>query len=241
VSDFDLPVATSGAPPPPVAPRPFARRRRGARPSARDVGVVIVAGGRGARAGSEEPKQFRWVAGKPMLLHSVQTFMARADVHTVVVVLPRTHAADPPPWLFQCDVDRLLVSVGGRERADSVANGLEDVPEECAVVLVHDAARPSCRTRSSPVSWPPPAPARARCPALPVVDHAQGGERRGARDPTPSIASACGAPRRRRGSRAPCSTTRTRARRRKASPRPTTAPCASASATRWSWSPATSA
>jgi 2-C-methyl-D-erythritol 4-phosphate cytidylyltransferase len=77
-----------------------------------------------------------------MLLHSVQTFMARADVHTVVVVLPKSHAADPPPWLFQCDVDRLLVSVGGRERAESVANGLEDVPEECGIVLVHDAARP---------------------------------------------------------------------------------------------------
>ena len=108
----------------------------------RDVGVVIVAAGSGARSGSAELKQFRWVAGKPMLLHSVHAFMARADVHTVVVVLPRSHAADPPPWLFQCDVERLLVSTGGRERADSVANGLEDVPEECGIVLVHDAARP---------------------------------------------------------------------------------------------------
>jgi 2-C-methyl-D-erythritol 4-phosphate cytidylyltransferase len=81
------------------------------------------------------------VAGKPMLLHSVQRFMARPDVHTVVVVLPRSHAADPPPWLFQCDVDRLLVSAGGRERAESVANGLEDVPEDVETVLIHDAAR----------------------------------------------------------------------------------------------------
>lgn len=110
--------------------------------SARDVGVVIVAAGTGSRTGSAELKQFRWVAGKPMLLHSVQEFMARDDVAMVVCVLPRSHAGDPPPWLFQCDVERLLVSVGGRERGDSVLNGLSDLPPEVRTVLVHDAARP---------------------------------------------------------------------------------------------------
>ena len=108
----------------------------------RDVGVIIVAGGSGSRVGGEELKQFRWVAGKPMLLHSVQTFMARPDVGMVVCVLPQRYAGDPPPWLFQCDVDRLLVSVGGRTRSESVANGLDDLPDEAQIVLVHDAARP---------------------------------------------------------------------------------------------------
>jgi 2-C-methyl-D-erythritol 4-phosphate cytidylyltransferase len=107
-----------------------------------DVGVVIVAGGTGSRVGGTELKQLRWVAGKPMLLHSVQAFMARADVALVVVVLPRAYAADPPPWLFQCDVERLLVTEGGRERMESVANGLGDLPTHVNVVLVHDAARP---------------------------------------------------------------------------------------------------
>jgi 2-C-methyl-D-erythritol 4-phosphate cytidylyltransferase len=111
-------------------------------PAARDVGVVIVAGGSGARVGGGELKQFRWVAGKPMLLHSVQAFMARPDVGTVVCVLPQQYAGDPPPWLFQCDVDRLLVSIGGRTRGESVSNGLDDLPDEASVVLVHDAARP---------------------------------------------------------------------------------------------------
>jgi 2-C-methyl-D-erythritol 4-phosphate cytidylyltransferase len=108
------------------------------------VGVVIVAGGAGTRAGGErgELKQFRWVAGRPMLLHSLQTFQLRPDVAIVVVVLPKAYAGDPPPWLFQCDIDRLLVSVGGRERTESVYNGLEDMPEEVEYVLVHDAARP---------------------------------------------------------------------------------------------------
>ena len=110
---------------------------------ARDVGVVIVAGGQRARARrAAELKQFRWVAGKPMLLHSLQTFMARADVVMVVCVLPQRYAGDPPPWIFQCDIDRLLIAPGGRTRTESVRNGLEDLPDEATIVLVHDAARP---------------------------------------------------------------------------------------------------
>jgi 2-C-methyl-D-erythritol 4-phosphate cytidylyltransferase len=111
-------------------------------PSARDVGVIVVAAGKGTRTGSEEPKQFRWVAGKPMLLHSIQAFMAHPAVGCVVAVLPRSHAADPPPWIFQCDLERLMISTGGRERGDSVYNGLEDLPDDITTVLVHDAARP---------------------------------------------------------------------------------------------------
>lgn len=108
----------------------------------RDVGVIIVAAGESTRTAGDELKQFRWVAGKPMLLHSLQAFMARADVVSVVCVIPREFVADPPPWIFQCDVDRLLLSIGGRTRTESVRNGLEDLPDEASIALVHDAARP---------------------------------------------------------------------------------------------------
>ena len=107
-----------------------------------DVGVVIVAGGTGSRTGSPELKQFRWVGGKPMLLHSVQLFQERADVCMVVAVLPRAYAGDPPPWIFQSDLSRLLVGVGGAHRGASVRNGLDDLPAEARIVVVHDAARP---------------------------------------------------------------------------------------------------
>jgi 2-C-methyl-D-erythritol 4-phosphate cytidylyltransferase len=108
----------------------------------RDVGVIIVAAGSGSRTGSSELKQFRWVAGKPMLLHSIQVFQARPDVGMVVCVLPREFVGDPPPWIFQSDAERLLLSVGGRHRSESVAHGLEDLPTECEIVVIHDAARP---------------------------------------------------------------------------------------------------
>jgi 2-C-methyl-D-erythritol 4-phosphate cytidylyltransferase len=60
----------------------------------------------------------------------------------VVCVLPSSYAGDPPPWIFQCDIDRMLISVGGKVRSESVQNGLEDLTDECRVVLIHDAARP---------------------------------------------------------------------------------------------------
>jgi 2-C-methyl-D-erythritol 4-phosphate cytidylyltransferase len=110
--------------------------------SARNVGVVIVAAGEGSRVGGPELKQFRWIAGKPMLLHSLQTFMAHPRVIAVVCVVPMRYAGDPPPWIFQCDVDRLLVANGGRTRTESVSNGLDDLADEAEIVLVHDAARP---------------------------------------------------------------------------------------------------
>lgn len=140
--------------------------------SRRDVGVVIVAGGGGTRAdaGDGELKQFKWVAGKPMLLHSVQTFMARADVVSVVCVLPRHYAGDPPPWLFQCDLDRLAVSVGGRTRGESVANGLDDLPDEAEIVLVHDAARPLVGTESIDRVIAAVRGGTSAIAALPVVD-----------------------------------------------------------------------
>ena len=136
----------------------------------RDVGVVIVAGGRGTRAGATELKQFRWVAGKPMLLHSVQTFQQRDDVGMVVVVLPHEHVGDPPPWLFQCDTERLLLSVGGRERGDSVRNGLEDLQSEASIVVVHDAARPLVTRKIIEAVISEARSGRCAAPGLPVVD-----------------------------------------------------------------------
>jgi 2-C-methyl-D-erythritol 4-phosphate cytidylyltransferase len=136
----------------------------------RDVGVIIVAAGRSTRTSAGELKQFRWVAGKPMLLHSLQTFMARADVVSVVCVIPREFVADPPPWIFQCDVDRLLLSIGGRTRMESVRNGLDDLPDEASIALIHDAARPLIDDALIDRVLARVRAGECAVPALPVVD-----------------------------------------------------------------------
>ena len=137
-----------------------------------DVGVVIVAVGTGSRASGNagELKQFRWVGDKPMLLHAVQAFQRRADVALVVCVLPRSHAADPPPWLFQCDLDRLLVSTGGDDRGESVWSGLEDLPDELSIAVIHDAARPLVTDATIDAVISEARKGHGAVAALPVVD-----------------------------------------------------------------------
>ena len=138
--------------------------------SPRDVGVVIVAGGSSTRTSGAELKQFRWVAGKPMLLHSLQAFMSRRDVVSVVCVIPKDFVADPPPWIFQCDIDRLLLSIGGETRTASVRNGLEDLPDEASIALIHDAARPLIDDAVVDRVIAKAREGEAAVPALPIID-----------------------------------------------------------------------
>jgi len=108
--------------------------------------VVIVAAGRGVRAqdgaGAAEPKQFRLVAGVPLLLRAIRPFAEHPRVGPIVVVLPPEHAESPPAWLRAQLSERLLVTAGGEVRQQSVALGLAQLPKGPALVLVHDAARP---------------------------------------------------------------------------------------------------
>lgn len=111
-------------------------------PSRPDVGVVIVAAGRGERLGGSVPKQFVALAGIPMLLRSLRPFAVHREVRQVVVVLPAADAAAPPGWLAPYLGGMLRLVEGGAERSDSVRRGLAALDDECGVVLVHDAARP---------------------------------------------------------------------------------------------------
>jgi len=106
-----------------------------------DVGVIVVAAGRGARVGGT-PKQFRELAGVPVLLRSLRPFTSHPDVVCTVVALPPESAAAPPDWLAPLAGERLRLVAGGAERGDSVRAGLAALPPACGIVLVHDAARP---------------------------------------------------------------------------------------------------
>jgi 2-C-methyl-D-erythritol 4-phosphate cytidylyltransferase len=105
--------------------------------------AVIPAAGRGERMSGATPKQYRALCGRRVLEHSLQPFLAHADVHGIVVVL----AAGDRTWsTLDCSRDaRLRTTEGGAERMQSVANGLRALETEAGPqdwVLVHDAARP---------------------------------------------------------------------------------------------------
>ena len=107
-----------------------------------DVGVVVVAAGAGVRAGPGEPKQFRPILGVPMLLRALRPFSQHPDVRQVIVALPPGYAERPPEWLAKLRSERLGLVAGGAHRMDSVRAGLEALPEDSTIILVHDAARP---------------------------------------------------------------------------------------------------
>ncbi len=106
-----------------------------------DVGVIVVAAGRGTRLGGT-PKQFRELAGIPVLLRAIRPFASHPSVTHMVVALPAEAVADPPDWLKPLTGERLRLVAGGAERGDSVRAALAALPETCSVVLVHDGARP---------------------------------------------------------------------------------------------------
>jgi 2-C-methyl-D-erythritol 4-phosphate cytidylyltransferase len=108
----------------------------------RDVGVIVVAAGQGTRVGGETPKQYRPIAGVPMVLRAVRPFAAHPEVARVVLVLPAEDAAAPPAFLRDLAGAALVLVAGGAERTESVAAGLAALGPECTSVLVHDAARP---------------------------------------------------------------------------------------------------
>jgi 2-C-methyl-D-erythritol 4-phosphate cytidylyltransferase len=107
-----------------------------------DIGVLIAAGGRGERAGAGEPKQFRPIAGIPMLLRAVRPFAQHPRVRQIVIALPEAFVASPPAWLAGLLGRRLKTVAGGATRTASVRAALEALDPACSIVLVHDAARP---------------------------------------------------------------------------------------------------
>ena len=93
--------------------------------SRRDVGVIVVAGGRGVRAGAGDPKQYRLLGKVPVLLRALRPFLAHPAVDRIVAVLPHADVSAPPEWLAPLVGDRLTL-----------------VTATMAVVVVHDGARP---------------------------------------------------------------------------------------------------
>lgn len=106
--------------------------------------VIIVAGGKGLRMGNDIPKQFLPVAGKPILMHTIERFHQYDGSLKIILVLPETQQTY---WNELCkkynfDIDHTVVN-GGDTRFQSSKNGLAVIPDgEDGVVGIHDGVRP---------------------------------------------------------------------------------------------------
>jgi len=104
------------------------------------VTALIVAAGKGERLGGGVPKQYRAIAGKPLLRWAVEPFLQHSAVKDVRVVIGSGQDELAAAALAGVDVGALIA--GGAKRADSVRAGLSAIRSDA--VLIHDAARPFC-------------------------------------------------------------------------------------------------
>lgn len=105
--------------------------------------AIIVAGGTGTRMGADIPKQFLLLAGKPILMHTLERFADPKLNCSIVLVLPKDQI---PFWKDLMQQHKFntphQIVEGGELRFDSVKNGISTVEEEDALVAIHDGVRP---------------------------------------------------------------------------------------------------
>ena len=104
--------------------------------------ALILAGGKGLRMGADLPKQFLLLAGKPVLMHTLEAFHQAEPTTEIILVLPAEHQVY---WAELCTKHAFTVkhqiATGGAVRFDSVRNGLKCIQEE-GLIAVHDGVRP---------------------------------------------------------------------------------------------------
>ena len=134
--------------------------------------IIIVAGGKGLRMGSDIPKQFLPIGGKPVLMRTLERFREYSEDIQIILVLPE---AQQEYWHQLCDeyhfdVEYTLAN-GGQTRFHSVQNGLAKVPDDAqGVVGVHDGVRPFPSIEVIKNCYETARTAKAVIPVIPVVE-----------------------------------------------------------------------
>lgn len=105
--------------------------------------VVIVSAGKGSRMKADINKQFLKLREKEVIAHTIDKFYNNKNIDEIVVVVRE----DESEFFKQNIIDKygyenIKISFGGKERQDSVFNGLKSVDKQCEIVLIHDGARP---------------------------------------------------------------------------------------------------
>ena len=134
--------------------------------------IIIVAGGKGLRMGSDIPKQFLPIGGKPVLMRTLERFREYSENLQIILVLPEAQQAY---WKELCKeydfkVEYLLTD-GGETRFHSVHHGLALIPDNAeGVVGVHDGVRPFPSIDVIRRCYETARTAKAVIPVIPIVE-----------------------------------------------------------------------
>ena len=132
--------------------------------------ILIVAGGRGTRMGGPQPKQFLELAGRPVLMHTLEAFDRWDASARFIVVLPEDQI---DTWKRLCEAHVFgrihRVVAGGETRFHSVRNGLGAVASD-GLIAVHDGVRPLVAPSVIAACFAAAADGGAAVPVVPVVE-----------------------------------------------------------------------
>ena len=134
-----------------------------------DIAVILVAAGRGSRMGGGLPKQWRLLAGRPVLAHTIEAFRRAGLAWIVVAIHPDDHAL----------AEKLGVPLveGGATRSETVRAALESLADKApAKVLIHDGSRPLVEPALIHGVLTALDTHQAAAPALPITDALWRGE-----------------------------------------------------------------
>lgn len=134
--------------------------------------VIIVAGGKGLRMGSDIPKQFLPIGGRLVLMRTIDRFREYSKDLQIILVLPE---AQQDYWKKLCKEyhfeEEYLLANGGETRFHSVQNGLALIPDDVeGVVGVHDGVRPFPSVEVIRNCYEAARTAKAVIPVIPVVE-----------------------------------------------------------------------
>ncbi|MGN0135792.1 2-C-methyl-D-erythritol 4-phosphate cytidylyltransferase [Anaerotignum sp.] len=105
--------------------------------------AVIVAAGKGKRMGTEISKQFLPLCGKEILTHTVEKFEQSAAIRDIILVTSADALQDVWDMVQEYGWKKVVsVTEGGKERQDSVYQGLKQLGKDTEIVLIHDGVRP---------------------------------------------------------------------------------------------------
>jgi 2-C-methyl-D-erythritol 4-phosphate cytidylyltransferase len=106
--------------------------------------VIVPVAGKGKRFDADIPKQFFHLAGTPVIVHTVSKFIASPLIIGGVIVFSEEDIVKYSHILKNVDgfSDKFEIISGGEHRQDSVYNGIQALPNDTEIVLVHDGVRP---------------------------------------------------------------------------------------------------
>ena len=133
--------------------------------------AIIVAAGSGTRFNSDKPKQFVELAGKPLIVHTIERFEAAKSIDSIVLVLAPERMEKFKSLTENFDFRKVSnVVAGGATRAESARKGLNSVPAATKVVAIHDGARPLVSPDEIDATVRKAADTGAACLVAPVID-----------------------------------------------------------------------